>query len=139
MPCTYDFEVAAARYFQALGDGEVPLEFLFSGTVFYAGRRGALQTAQIAWDKEAEFRLPVSRRGSETMDRYFPGTAWLRLRPRALDRLAAYRAAHTLASWDATIDALLPARARTDGRRAPRSPTPCCTRATCCGPTAGRR
>ena len=32
--CTYDFEVAAAKYFYALEDGAVPLLFLFSGTVF---------------------------------------------------------------------------------------------------------
>ena len=28
--CTYDFEVVATKYFSALGDGEVPLLFLFS-------------------------------------------------------------------------------------------------------------
>ena len=39
-PCTYDFEVTATKYFQALGDGEVPLEFLFSGTAFYAAGDG---------------------------------------------------------------------------------------------------
>src|SRR3954471_10187460 len=33
IPCTYDLEVVAAKYFYALEDGEVPLEFLFSGTV----------------------------------------------------------------------------------------------------------
>ena len=33
--CTYDFEVAVAKYFHALRDGEVPLELQFSGTVFY--------------------------------------------------------------------------------------------------------
>ncbi len=46
--CTYDFEVAAAKYLHALGDGEVPLRLLFSGTVFtrgehrLRGRAGAL-------------------------------------------------------------------------------------------------
>src|ERR671937_3204044 len=44
-PCTYDLEVATAKYFYALDDGDVPLEFLFSGTVFYAGE-GGLQAAQ---------------------------------------------------------------------------------------------
>ena len=38
--CTYDFEVAAAKYLHALGDGEVPLLLLFSGTVFVARRAG---------------------------------------------------------------------------------------------------
>ena len=46
--CTYDFEVVAAKYFDALVDGEVPRECLFSGTVFYAGQAGWLQTARIS-------------------------------------------------------------------------------------------
>ena len=37
LECTYDFEVAAAKYLHALRDGAVPLQFLFSGTVFTAG------------------------------------------------------------------------------------------------------
>ncbi|HEX3212521.1 MAG TPA: DUF6084 family protein, partial [Actinomycetota bacterium] len=37
VPCTYDFEVAASKYLHALGDGEVPLLLLFSGTVFTKG------------------------------------------------------------------------------------------------------
>ena len=36
VPCTFDFNVAATKYFHGLGDGDVPLNFLFSGTVFYA-------------------------------------------------------------------------------------------------------
>ena len=38
--CTYDFEVAAAKYLHALRDGTIPLQFLFSGTVFGRGRAG---------------------------------------------------------------------------------------------------
>ena len=38
--CTYDFNVAATKYFYALEDGEIPLDFLFSGSVFYQDRRG---------------------------------------------------------------------------------------------------
>src|SRR3954447_16647252 len=35
VPCTYDLNVAAAKYFYALEGGEVPLLFLFSGSLFY--------------------------------------------------------------------------------------------------------
>ena len=35
VPCTFDFNVAAVKYFQGLQDGEIPLCFQFSGTVFY--------------------------------------------------------------------------------------------------------
>ena len=109
VPCTYDLEVAASRYFDALRDGFVPLEFLFSGSVFYAGPEGALQTARISWEQEAEYRLPV-RVWKETMEGHFPGTAWLRLPKRSYDRLCAYKARSALASWDDVVDGLLEGR-----------------------------
>lgn len=102
--CSYDLEVAASRYFDALEDGEVPLEFLFSGTVFYGQ---PLQVGRISWEAEAGYRLPVAV-WKETMERYFRGTAWLRLSKRGFDRLAAYKSRHALATWDDALDALLP-------------------------------
>jgi hypothetical protein len=106
VPCSYDMEVAASKYLDALPDGEVPLEFLFSGTVFYAGAGGQLQAARISWEGDAEYRMPVSV-WRATMDRYFPGSAWLRLPKDSFDRLCAYKARHALPSWEATVDALL--------------------------------
>ncbi len=61
VPCTFDFNVAATKYFYALEDGEVPLALLFSGTVFHEVEEAHLQVAQISWDKETSFRLPVRR------------------------------------------------------------------------------
>jgi hypothetical protein len=106
VPCTYDLEVVAAKYFYALEGGEVPLEFLFSGTVFYAGQGGGLQVARISWEKEAEFRLPV-RLWKEMMEHYFPNSAWIRLRRDALDRLYDYKVRRGLPTWEATVEALL--------------------------------
>ena len=104
--CTYDFEVAASKYLHALSDGEVPLELLFSGTVFYSGAQGALQVALVPWEKEATYRMPV-RAWREMMDHYFPNSAWLRLRRDSFDRLYAYRSRNALPSWERTVDALL--------------------------------
>jgi hypothetical protein len=104
--CTYDLEVVAAKYFYALEDGEVPLEFLFSGTVFYAAEGGRLQTARISWEKEAEFRLPV-RLWKEMMDHYFPNSAWIRLHRDAFDQLYDYKIRMGLPTWEATVEALL--------------------------------
>jgi hypothetical protein len=104
--CTYDLEVVAAKYFFALEDGEVPLEFMFSGTVFYAAEGGRLQTARISWEKEAEFRLPV-RLWKEMMDHYFPNSAWIRLRKDAFDQLYDYKIHMGLPTWEATVEALL--------------------------------
>jgi hypothetical protein len=107
--CTYVFEVAAAKYFYALEDSVVPLLFLFSGTVFYTHGEGGLQIAQIPWEKEAPFRLPV-RLWKEMMERYFPNSAWLRVRKDVFDRLYAYKARHALPTWEDALDHLLQGR-----------------------------
>lgn len=106
IPVTYDFDVTAAKYLQALDQGEVPLEFLFSGTVMYMSDAGLLQMARISWERDAEYGLPVSV-WRETMDHYFPGTAWLRLPRETFERLYAYRARNSMPSWEHALDALL--------------------------------
>ena len=104
--CTYDFDVVGTKYFAALDDGEIPLEFLFSGTVFYKNGTGALQVARISWEKEAQFRLPVAL-WKEMMDHYFPNSAWLRIRKDNFDRLYEYRTRNALLTWDRTLESLL--------------------------------
>lgn len=106
IPCTYDMEVIGSKYFHALEDGEVPLEFLFSGTVFYAAEGGRLQVARISWEKEAEFRMPV-RLWKKTMERYFPNSAWIRLHKDAFDQLYDYKVRMGLPTWEAAVEALL--------------------------------
>ncbi len=106
VPCSYDLEVNANSYLAGLRDGEVPLEFLFSGSIFYAGPGGMLQTARICWDREAEYRLPV-RVWREAMDRHFPGAAWLRLGRPSFDRLRAYKAEHGLRTLEDAVERLL--------------------------------
>lgn len=106
VPLTYDLEVTGARYFAALADGEIPLDFMFSGSIFYTGERGTLQTTRIAWDADVDYGLPVSV-WQATMERHFANTGWLRLGTDTLARLCAYKARHAFTSWDATLDALL--------------------------------
>ena len=113
--CTYDLEVVAAKYFYALEDGEVPLEFLFSGTVFYAEEGGRLQTTRISWEKEAEFRLPV-RLWKEMMDQYFPNSAWIRLHRDAFDQLYDFKVRKGLPTWEDAVEALLRASEQEVGR-----------------------
>ena len=103
--CTYDFELTAAKYFHALDEGEIPLLLLFSGTVFTRGQNG-FSVEQIPWEKEAPFRLPVAV-WRELMDRYFPGSAWLRLRRETFDALHQFRGRRALPTWDDAIEALL--------------------------------
>ena len=104
--CTYDFDVVSAKYFHALDKGDIPLEFLFSGTIFYEGPGGRLQIVQIPWEKEAEFRLPVSV-WKQMMEHFFPNSAWLRLNRDTFNRLYGYKARLGLASWEAALEGLL--------------------------------
>src|SRR5262249_19407875 len=87
--CTYDLNVVGTKYFYALESGEVPLLFLFSGTVFYAAAEdGCLQAAQISWNKEARFRLPIQI-WQEMIECYFPNSNYLMLHRDVFDRLYA--------------------------------------------------
>ncbi len=108
IPCTYDFEVVGTKYFNAVEDGEIPLTFLFSGTIFYEGKAGNLQVGQISWSKEAVYRLPVAL-WQEMIERYYPNTAWLRLHKDIFDQLYQYKATHGLPTWDEVIVRLLQA------------------------------
>ena len=105
VPCTYDLDVTAARYFHALTDGEVPLEFLFSGSLFYATENG-LRVAPLAWDREAEVRMPVAV-WRAAMDRHFPDSAWLRISRKSFDALHAYKARNAMMSWEEAVESLL--------------------------------
>lgn len=106
VPCTYDLEVAASKYFHSLRDGEVPLVLLFSGTVFVRGSGGVMAVDQVSWNAEAEYRMPV-RIWRELMDLYFPGGGWLRLRRETLDALGRFRSRRGFLTWDHTLEALL--------------------------------
>jgi hypothetical protein len=107
VPCTFDFNVGAAKYFHAIHVDDIPLCFQFSGTIFYCAPDGAMQIDQIDWNNEAKFRLS-SKVWHEMMDHYYPNSAWLRLRRDAFERLYAYKRRHGLATWEEAIERLLP-------------------------------
>jgi hypothetical protein len=106
VPCSFDFNVAATKYFHALEDGEVPLCLLFSGTIFYTNDEGFLQVSQVPWEKEATFRLPVSV-WDEMMEMYYPNSAWLCLDRDAFDRLYRYKSSQGIPTWEQAIETLL--------------------------------
>ncbi|HEX5733018.1 MAG TPA: DUF6084 family protein [Blastocatellia bacterium] len=107
VPCTFDFNVAATKYFAGLADGEVPLNLQFSGTVFYVAESGALQVAQIPWEKEARYRLPVEV-WNQMMEIYYPNSAWLCLRRDVFDRLYRYKVRHGIPTWEQALERVLP-------------------------------
>lgn len=108
VPCTFDFNVAATKYFHGIENGEIPLSFLFSGSVFYAGPNGVPQVAPIPWNKEAQFRLPKATWG-QMMDIYYPNSGWLRLRRDVLERLYEYKIRNGIPTWEAVLERILAA------------------------------
>jgi hypothetical protein len=107
LECTYDFEVTAAKYFHALRDGAIPLQFLFSGTVFSRGVNN-FSVQQVPWDREDHYDLPVSA-WRDLMQLHYPNTGWLRLNRDTLESLAQFKSAHGLLGFDDAITSLLTA------------------------------
>jgi hypothetical protein len=105
VPCTYDLEVAFAKYLDALADGEVPLSFHFSGRIFYRGEDGRLQIVLTPWTSAA-YRMPVAVWRS-MIDHHFPGSGFIRLQPDTLRALGLYKAKQGTPTFDGAIADLL--------------------------------
>jgi hypothetical protein len=105
--CSFDFNIAATKYFAALEDGEVPLVFQFSGTIFYAGMNGMLQVGQISWTKDERFRLPVDV-WQKMMEIYYPNNNWLCLRRDVFESLLAYKTKHAIPTFEQTLERIIP-------------------------------
>jgi hypothetical protein len=106
VPSSFDLGLGWVKYFHALEDGEVPLAFQFSGTVFYQGQSGNLQISKIPWDREATFRMPL-KVWKQMVDEHYPDDNWFTLRRDVFDRLYRYKARRSLGSWEEAITELL--------------------------------
>jgi hypothetical protein len=109
--CTYDLEVGSAKYLHAVRESGIPLTFLFSGMVFTVRPSAnrptppALWIEPVPWSAEAAYVMPAHI-WQATMDRFFPGEGWLRLRRDTIDRLQAFRGRQAVVSWDEAIEIL---------------------------------
>ncbi len=104
--CTFDFNVAATKYFAGLEAGEIPLILLFSGTCFYENEEGFTQIAQISWSKEARFRLPVEV-WRQMMDSYYPNSVWLNLPRDTFEKLQKYKMRNGIPTLEMALEKLL--------------------------------
>jgi hypothetical protein len=106
VPCTFDFNVAATKYFHGLASGDLPLCFQFSGTVFYQGEDEVLQVAPISWDKEAKYRLPV-KVWQDLMEAHYPNSVWLALRKDTFEKLHRYKMREGIPTWEEALEKVL--------------------------------
>ena len=107
LDCTYDFEVAAAKYLHALRDGALPLQFLFSGTLFVKSERG-FSVQQVPWDCEDHYDMPVAV-WRDLIAQHYPNTGWVRLSHETITALAGYKSARGLLDLDLAVTSLLDA------------------------------
>lgn len=108
VPCSFDFNVAATKYFHGVTGGDLPLCFQFSGTVFYQGAGDAMQVAPISWDKEAKYRLPV-KVWKDLMEMYYPNSAWLSLHRDTFEKLYQFKVREGITTWEEALERALSA------------------------------
>lgn len=105
LEATYDFEVTGAKYLHALRDGAVPLQFLFSGTLFLNSGQG-FSVQQVSWGCEDRYGLPVSV-WRDLIAQHYPNTGWVRLSHDTVRELAAYKSSRGLLDLDHAVTELL--------------------------------
>lgn len=107
LPCTYDVEVTGSKYFHALRDGQIPLQFLFSGTIFDAGQQ-ALRVRQVSWECEDSFEMPVGV-WRDLIGQHYPDAGWVRLSHETIAQLCSFKSARGLLGVDEAVSTLLAA------------------------------
>lgn len=107
IPCTFDFNVSVTKYFEGLDEGHIPIQFYFSGTIFFATDQGALQVDKISWEEEASYDMPLQI-WRDMMNVYYPNTAWLCLRRDAFDKLYAYKLRHGIPTFEQVLESVVP-------------------------------
>lgn len=105
LECTYDFEVAASKYLHALKDGAIPLQFLFSGTIFMKNDR-SFTVQQVSWECESRHDMPVAV-WNHLVQLHYPNAGWVRLAHDTVSALAAYKSARGMLDFDEAVNALL--------------------------------
>jgi hypothetical protein len=113
VPCTFDLDVTATKYFFGIESGTVPVTVQFSGSVFYRNDGNQLQAAPIPWSSEARFALPAGI-WRQCIDSHYPNTASVLLRRDTFERLYDFKVRHGLATFDEAIERMLANRMGAD-------------------------
>ncbi len=106
VPCTFDLEIAAAKYFDTIADGEVPLAFNFNGTIHYRDDDGRLQVSLVPWSCSAAYRFPAEV-WREAAEEHFPSARWIAIHEDTLRALLADKARRGAPTMDAAVAGLL--------------------------------
>jgi hypothetical protein len=106
VPCSEELRIAAGKYFYAVREGSVPLNFLFSGTLFYQSKNDELQISLIPWEKEARYQMPTVL-WQTLMDSHFPGSRWLQIHKDVYEKLVEYKSMTKYATIEDCLENIL--------------------------------
>lgn len=104
--CSEDQALASGKYFYAVESGNIPLNFLFSGTLFYKNAEGNLQVTLVPWEKEALHKMPAGL-WADMMEEYFPNTRWLKVQKEVYDKLVQYKSQTAFATLQHCLESVL--------------------------------
>ena len=107
VPCSFDFNVAATKYFYGLEAGSVPLRFDFSGQVVFQNASGALESAPLN-GAQSSFALPLNS-WTDMMDLFYPDSVWLRLPRETFNRINQYKIDQGIPTWEDVFERIVPA------------------------------
>ena len=104
VPCTFDFNVAATKYFHGVTNGDLPLCFQFSGTCFLSeGRMNRFRSLPFPGTRKRSTGLPV-KVWKDLMDLYYPNSAWLALHRDTFEKLYQYKVREGIPTWEEAIE-----------------------------------
>lgn len=90
LECSEDLSTSVGKYFYAIEEGEVPLTFIFKGSVFYKGSEDTIQVTPVPWEKEASYNMSISV-WNNLREAYFPDSKYLRVSHELFDKLYTYK------------------------------------------------
>ncbi len=105
VPCTYDFDQAATRFFDVVHSGAIPVRFFFSGPIFRTESSG-FSTERIPWSSECSYRMPVGV-WRDAMRACYGDDALIRINLETLEKLRRYRALSGATTWDEVLERLM--------------------------------
>jgi hypothetical protein len=101
VPCTYDFDVTATRFFSEQDGGEIPLRFFFSGSIFRRAQQ-SFSVSMLSWQSECAYRMPLQV-WRDAMKACYGDSVLIRIDRQTFERLIRDRIATGATSWDTVL------------------------------------
>lgn len=108
VPCSYDLNLAATRWFAACASDTVELAFEVGGTIIHMGDGAGLQVQPIPCGRDAIFAIPGAT-WMAMMEQHYPNSAWLYCRRDVIERLHAFKSDGDFDTWEEALEELLAA------------------------------